>query len=322
MLTHEQRIGLFVLGALVLLIVAVELTMGLGMFSRRVTVFATFADVQGLDRGAEVRLAGIRAGRVGDIRLEGEHVRVALALDPTLLPRQDSRARLDFRALSGERFVSLSAGTGDSPPVPPGGTIEGETPAGLADAVDRLSAVATSVRELTDRLGTDAGRLLGTLADVVEGNRQELTSLTQNLASITTKLDAGTGTLGRLVNDPALYDQMNAAVNEVRSSVADLGTVTRRLADGEGTLGKLVSRDDGLYTQLRDAVDDLGTTARNAEEITSALRSGQGTLGRALTDDSLYTDAQDTMRTAGRAAQSVEDLAPISLLGTIITSLF
>jgi phospholipid/cholesterol/gamma-HCH transport system substrate-binding protein len=322
MLTREQRIGLFVLGALVLLVVAVELTMGVGLFQRRTTVYATFADVQGLDRGADVRLAGIRAGRVTDFRLDGDHVRVTMALDTSLLPRRDSRARLDFRALSGERFVALSAGTGGAPVVTDGDTIEGETPAGIAEAVDRLAAVAASVNDLTQHLGDDAGRLLGTLADVVQENRDELTALTQNLASITGKLDAGTGTLGRLVNDPALYDRVTAAVGDIHTSVADLGTVTRRLADGEGTLGKLVSRDDGLYSELRDTVGDLSATARNAEEITTALRSGQGTLGRALTDDSLYTDAQDAARTAGRAAQSVEDLAPMSLLGTIVTSLF
>jgi phospholipid/cholesterol/gamma-HCH transport system substrate-binding protein len=322
MLTREQRIGLFVLGALVLLVVAVELTMGVGLFQRRTTVYATFADVQGLDRGADVRLAGIRAGRVTDFRLDGDHVRVTMALDTSLLPRRDSRARLDFRALSGERFVALSAGTGGAPVVADGDTIEGETPAGIAEAVDRLAAVAASVNDLTQHLGDDAGRLLGTLADVVQENREELTALTQNLASITGKLDAGTGTLGRLVNDPALYDRVTAAVGDIHTSVADLGTVTRRLADGEGTLGKLVSRDDGLYSELRDTVGDLSATARNAAEITTALRSGQGTLGRALTDDSLYTDAQDAARTAGRAAQSVEDLAPMSLLGTIVTSLF
>lgn len=321
-MTKEQRIGLFVLGALGLLAVAVELTLGLGMFRHRVTVYATFRDVQGLDQGAEVRLAGIRAGRVTGIRLDGDQVRVALALDPGLLPRRDALARLDFRALSGERFVALSTGSSDAPPVTEGDVIQGETPVGLAEAVDRLAAVASSVEELSARLGEDAGRLFGTLADVVEENRRELGTIAQNLASITTKLDQGTGTLGRLVNDPALYDQVHAAVGEVRNSANELGTVVHRLAEGEGTLGKLVSRDDGLYGQLRDTVDDLGEAARNAEEITSRLRAGEGTIGRALTDDSLYTDAQETMRTAGRAAQSVEDLAPISLLGTIITSLF
>ena len=322
MLTHEQRIGLFVVCALALLVAAVELTAGTGLLRPRTTIHATFADVQGLDRGAEVRLAGIRAGRVTDIRLAGEQVRVTMALDPTLLPHRDGTARLDFRALSGERFVSLTPGTAAAPTVGDGDTLVGDTPAGIAEAVDRLAAVASSVDALTRRLDADAGRVLSTLGDLVEVNRAELTGLTQHLASITAKLDAGTGTLGRLVNDPSLYDKVSAAVGDVQSSVADLGTVARRLADGEGTLGKLVSRDDGLYHDLRDTVDDLGEAARNAEEITTALRDGQGTIGRALTDDSLYTDAQDSVRTAGRAARTLEDQAPISLLGTILTSLF
>src|SRR5262249_14240328 len=155
----------------------------------------------------------------------------------------------------------------------------GETPLGIADAIDRLAAVATSVNELTTRLDADAGRLLGTLADVVEENRDTLTDLTQHLASVTAKLDQGTGTLGRLVNDPALYDRVTAAVGEVRSAAGDLGDIARRVNDGEGTLGKLVSRDDGLYVDLRDTATDLASTAHNAEEITTALRDGQGTLG-------------------------------------------
>jgi hypothetical protein len=62
--------------------------------------------------------------------------------------------------------------------------------------------------------------------------------------------------------------------------------------------------------------------ARNAEEITDGLRAGEGTLGKALVDSSLYDQSLDTLRTANRAAQSVEDQAPISILGTIVTSLF
>jgi len=69
-------------------------------------------------------------------------------------------------------------------------------------------------------------------------------------------------------------------------------------------------------------VDHLSASARNAEEITETMRSGEGTIGKALTDDSLYTEAQDTLRTVNRATQSVEDQSAISLLGTIVTSLF
>jgi phospholipid/cholesterol/gamma-HCH transport system substrate-binding protein len=111
-------------------------------------------------------------------------------------------------------------------------------------------------------------------------------------------------------------------MGDVQQSVQDLGRVASDLADGKGTLGKLLTQDDGLYDQVRDTMASLEATSRNAEELTANLRAGEGTVGKALTDDSLYNEAQDTLRTVNRATQSVEDQAPISILGTIATSLF
>jgi phospholipid/cholesterol/gamma-HCH transport system substrate-binding protein len=321
-MTREQRIGLFFVVGLVLLVVAIELTLGFGLFRRRYPLFATFRNVEGLDVGADVRLAGIKAGRVEGMRIDGDHVVVELAIDGGLEVKRDSVARLDVRALSGERFVSISLGSPTATPAKPGDTIEGETPASFADVFDRLATVASNVSELTETLNVNAERLLGNLADLVEENRTALGATAQNLASITAKLDRGTGTLGLLLNDPALYERATAAVGDVRDSVQELGKVASTLAEGRSTLGQLLTRDDGLYQQMRDTVDSLAATARNAQEITDDLRAGQGTIGRALTDDTLYTEAQDTLRTVNRATQSVEDQAPISLLGTIVTSLF
>jgi len=104
--------------------------------------------------------------------------------------------------------------------------------------------------------------------------------------------------------------------------VQDLGAVAQNLRSGQGTLGKLLSKDDALYDQVQATIDDLASAARNAQEITDGLRAGEGTLGKALVDDTLYDQSLDTLRTANRAAQSVEDQAPISILGTIVTSLF
>jgi phospholipid/cholesterol/gamma-HCH transport system substrate-binding protein len=321
-MSSEQRIGLFFLVGLVLLAVAVELTLGLGLFHRRYRLHADFSDVQGLDRGADVRLAGLRAGRVEDLRLEGDHVRVTMAIDGNLTVRRDAVAKLDFRALSGERFVSLTLGTPTAPPAGPDDVLTGETPAGLADAVDQLARVAQTVDQLAGTLDADAGRLLVSLADVVEENRTALNNVTSHVASISEKLDRGTGTLGKLLNDPALYERVNATVGDVRQSVQDLGVVAQNLRSGQGTLGKLLSKDDALYDQVQDTIDNLAGAARNAQEITDGLRAGEGTLGKALVDNSLYDQSLDTLRTANRAAQSVEDQAPISILGTIVTSLF
>jgi phospholipid/cholesterol/gamma-HCH transport system substrate-binding protein len=321
-MSNEQRIGLFFLVGLALLAVAVELTIGLGLFRRRYELQADFRDVQGLDRGADVRLAGLRAGRVEDLRLEGDRVRVTMAIDGNLTVRRDAVAKLDFRALSGERFVALTLGTPTAPPARPGDVLEGETPAGFADAVDQMARVAQSIDELASTLNAEASRLLVSLADVVEENRAAVGTLTGNLASITEKLDRGTGTLGRLLNDPKLYDRVTDTMTDVRQSVQDLGALAHNLREGQGTLGKLMSNDDTLYAQVQETLDNLAVASRNAQEITDGLRAGEGTLGKALVDASLYEQSLDTLRTANRAAQSVEDQAPISILGTIVTSLF
>jgi phospholipid/cholesterol/gamma-HCH transport system substrate-binding protein len=322
MLTNEQRIGIFFIVGLVLLFIAVELTLGLGVLEKRFPLYANFHDVQGLDPGADVRLAGMKAGRVESLRIENGIVRVKMAIDQSFEVKKDSVARLDFRALSGERFVSVSLGTPTANRAEPGDTIEGETPASFTDVVDKLAVVADSVTNLMGDLDRNSERLLSNLADLVEENRTALGSTAQNLASITGKLDRGTGTLGLMLNDPTLYDRVTGTMGDVRQSVQDLGTVARNLSEGRSTLGKLVTQDDGLYGELRETVDNLNATARNAQAITDSMRAGEGTVGKALTDDSLYSEAQDTLRTVNRATQSVEDQSAISLIGTIVTSLF
>ncbi len=322
MLSNEQRIGAFFLVGAILLVVAIELTVGLGFFRSRYAVYADFTDVQGLDRGADVRLAGLRAGRVEDMEIQGDRVRVTMAIDGRYQVKRDSIARLDFRALSGERFVALTLGTPTAPVAEPETVLEGDTPASFAEAVDQLASVADSINDLATNLNADAGRLLTTLSDVVEENRAALGTMSRHVASITEKLDDGTGTLGLLLNDPTLYGRVNATMTDVRDSVQELGAVAQSLREGHGTIGKLLTDGDELYGQVRETLDDLSITARNAQEITDDLRAGEGTLGKALADDTLYLQSLETLRTANRAAQSVEDQAPISILGTIVTSLF
>ena len=59
MLSREQKIGAFFVVGIALFLVAIELTLGLGILKSRYTIYANFPDVQGLDVGADVRLAGL-----------------------------------------------------------------------------------------------------------------------------------------------------------------------------------------------------------------------------------------------------------------------
>src|SRR6476660_4552020 len=114
-LSKAQRVGIFFLGGILLFVVFIEATVGTGLLSRGYRVWADFSDVQGLTTGAQVRVSGVKAGTVRDIRLEPNRLRVALELKKDIELHEDAIARLDFQALSGARFVTIDRGSSDRP---------------------------------------------------------------------------------------------------------------------------------------------------------------------------------------------------------------
>ena len=77
-----------------------------------------------------------------------------------------------------------------------------------------------------------------------------------------------------------------------------------------------------MYDELRETVTSLNVTAGNAVEITDRINRGHGTIGRLVADDALYDQAEGALRGVTRATQGIEDQAPISVLGTLLGTLF
>jgi phospholipid/cholesterol/gamma-HCH transport system substrate-binding protein len=319
--SREQRVGLFFLGGILLFVGFIEVTVGTGLFSRGTRVWAEFSDVQGLTSGAQVRVAGVKAGAVREIRLEPDRVRVALELRKGIELHEDAVARLDFQALSGARFLTIDRGSPDRKLLPRGATIRSESAAGISQMVDELDKVGGSIRNLADSLNENQDRLLKTVSEMLEENRQGLAQTVKNLGGITDKLNNGQGTLGKLLADPTLYDEVTATLASLRDSFGDIRKVTGRLARGEGLLGKLMT-EDGMYDDLRDSAADLHVTMENFAEVSGQVRRGEGTLGRLVADDSLYNSADGALKGVSRATQGIEDQAPISVLGTLFGTLF
>jgi phospholipid/cholesterol/gamma-HCH transport system substrate-binding protein len=321
MLTREQRVGLFFLGGILLFVGFIEATVGSGLFSRGYRVWAEFPDVQGLTTGAQVRVAGVKAGAVRAIELQPDRVRVGMDIRRDVELHEDAVARLDFQALSGARFVTIDRGSASRPRIGPDATLRSESAAGISQMVDELDKVGRSLRDLSDSLNENQDRLLKTVSEMLEENRQGLHQTVENLGGITQKLASNEGTLGRLLNDPTLYDEATMTLAALRESFGDIRKVTGRLERGEGTLGKLLI-DDAMYDELRETVISLNVTAGNFAEISDQVKHGEGTLGRLVSDDALYDQAQGALRGVTRATQGIEDQAPISVLGTLLGTLF
>lgn len=324
MLSKEQRVGLFFVGALLLVVAAVELTVGTGVLRRGYPLYTEFRDAGGLDRGATVRVAGIKAGKVDAVTLGPTGVRVRLTIDRDVVVPEGAVAHLESQALGGQHSVNITLPPAAAPapaPLQPGATMPSTEATSFTQLFTQLGQVATSVDTLARSFERESTELLANLNTLVEENRTALTRSLANLDTISTQIAEGKGSLGKLVQDPALYDEAKASLAAMRASFDNISIVTERLARGEGTLGRLLE-DDRLYLQAEQTLASLHQTADAMEEISAGLRDGEGTLGKMLTDDSLYHEAQDAVRSVQRATQGVEDQAPISVLSTFASSLF
>jgi len=142
-----------------------------------------------------------------------------------------------------------------------------------------------------------------------------------NLQDITTKVNHGEGTLGKLVNDPALHDQLLAAIQDIKSAAAgakdfmsNAQAIVDQVKSGKGTLGALV------YDET--AASDLKATVANFRSVSDKIAKGEGTLGKLISDDGLFQSAQSTLKKADRALDSMSDSGPITAVGIVANSLF
>ena len=169
--------------------------------------------------------------------------------------------------------------------------------------------------------GQPGGGLFQKLDRLVTDNSAKIGKTMENLQAITTKLNEGQGTIGKLINDPALHDELLATVAELKTTavdargiVASAKSVIDQAKSGQGVLGVL------LYD--KQAAENLRLTVQNIHDVSDKIASGQGTLGKLINDDSLFNSAKSSLKKADRALDSLNDSGPISAVGVLANALF
>jgi phospholipid/cholesterol/gamma-HCH transport system substrate-binding protein len=264
----ELRVGLTVLFAAVTLTVLIFLMSGTtGMFTPKISLKSYFDNASGLRLGAPVRLEGVDIGNVEAIRIVNNKpltpVEVTMKVSSTFkyALRKDSITTLNTAGVLGETYVDIDSA---------------QAKAGLAENGDVLPII--------DRPD---------FQDVVRSSQstlQNMQVLLQRLDRILTTVESGQGSVGKLINDPSLYNRLNATVAEMQGIVNKVG-------QGQGSLGKLFN-DDTLYEKANATVDKLAA-------IADELNQGKGTAGKLLKDPALYDNANKTIAEARQLMEQV-----------------
>ncbi len=247
------------------------------------TYYADFSEAGGLKANDEVRIAGVRVGKVDSVSLEGDQVKVAFRIDSGADFGMDTRAAIKVKTLLGAMYLSLEpAGAGQ---LPKGSEIPVSRTTSPYDVVQAFSGLAhtseridthqlahslTTIADLTRHTPKNFRKALSgvsALSSNLAARNEQIGTLLQNLHSVTTTLNARDQDIVGLMRDSSVLFQ---ALVKRRQAVHDLLRSTSQLSL---ELTKLVKQSRGdlkpALTHLSSVVDVL---EKNSDNIDQSIR--------------------------------------------------
>lgn len=314
--TTEIKVGFIVFLAIVAAIGTYAFLSGRGLRARAYEICALFNDVQRLEVGADVRMAGVKIGTVRVISLTRDNKALVTmrVLRKARIP-QGSAATITSGAFIGDTFVEIIPGEPDSPLIRPGVCLAGRDQA-------RLEQIVPKVDALLDQLQTTVQSLNKALAskkaqESITSSLGNLETATREAARFMSELHATTnenrGRVGEVIANAA------GAVKQLQGVIADLRGMTSGGArrDLEVTLENVRAASADLQAIARDAHELLGGPRRqdidrileNVKSATANLDNASTAINKIAADEKLAADLRAAVENAREATQQAKELA-------------
>ncbi len=224
--------------------------------------YASFSEAGGLQADDEVRVAGVRVGKVQSVELAGDHVKVAFRVEDDADFGEDTAAAIKVKTLLGAMYLSLEpAGSGQ---MAEGAEIPIERTTSPYDVVQAFEGLA----QRAERIDTDQlAESLTTLADLTRNTPDEFREALDGVSSLSSNLAA-----------------RDEQINEL---LGNLERVSKVLDARDGDIIALMEDADVLFQALvarREAVHRLlVSTSELSRELTILVRQSRADLKPALT---------------------------------------
>jgi phospholipid/cholesterol/gamma-HCH transport system substrate-binding protein len=254
-------IGAISLAVLAALILAAFRAQDLPLIGGGDTYYASFSEAGGLKANDEVRIAGVRVGKVEKVELAGDHVQVTFRVDGDAEFGDDTAAAIKVKTLLGAMFLALQpAGSGQ---LDEGAEIPVERTSSPYDVVEAFSGLA----ETSEQINTDQlAQSLTTLADLTRNTPEEFQAALDGVSQLS-----------------ANVAEKDAQINEL---LGNLERVSKVLDARDQDIIGLMRDSDVLFRALvarRDAVHRLLVSTRTlSRELTTLVRQSRADLKPAL----------------------------------------
>ena len=266
----EVKVGIFVsIGLGLLMMTLLMLGGGQNMLTAKNKYTSHFTSVEGLIVGAKVILAGVPVGIVEKIQFNKELRNIEIEFSVVRSSgdwlHQGASLEIATQGVLGDKYINIEGGNPSEPVLPPHSDIpprpskdfsqflsKGDqlilTLNGVLNSLDRtLKSFETDHRNESFFKGiTQSAKNIAAITDKMntEVDQLQLKSATQHLNQILAKIDDGTGTIGALINDPSLYEDLRSLLGGVNRNRIMRNLVRQTIKD----------------TKMKDAAQDAAAS--------------------------------------------------------------
>jgi phospholipid/cholesterol/gamma-HCH transport system substrate-binding protein len=273
-LERNQRL----IGTIGVLVVAAGTVFGLllqgGFLTPTYEVTAYFSDAGGIREGDNVTVAGLPAGKVDDVRIEGGRVAIQLAVKDDVALPADSRAEVVVETLLGRRAVALLAGQGQNP-LQDGARIPVARTTTPVD-ITELNDISVRLLEASDADAFE--QFMAQITAVTEGKEEDVRTLIDGLENVMGAIDNRRWELGRLLESlRTLSTVFGERDQTIVRLIDELNVVLGNLADRQSELERLLV---STATGSRETADLISRNRRVLDSTLAALHTDLEVLNR------------------------------------------
>jgi phospholipid/cholesterol/gamma-HCH transport system substrate-binding protein len=268
---RKLAVGLFIASGIILFIVAIFVIGSKeNLFTPTFKLQAAFEKVNGLQTGASVRFNGINVGIVDNIEIfNGKSVVVKMTIEKKVQDfiKKDSKASVSSEGLVGNKIIEITSGSNEIPSVTENEVLQTIPPVETEDIMRSLKQTGDNAADMT-----------------------------KDLASVVAKVNNGEGTLGQLVNNKDLYNNVDSTM---RGFAGYSGQVKQVFTKISGTIDNVSGDVSELSKQIRSIAGDIA-------EVTRKMNSSESIVGTLLTDTIFANNLKELMHNANMTTQNLE----------------
>ena len=256
-------VGFFILLGLIFLISGVLLIGNLtGTFKKKIYVSALFDDVGGLKGGNNVWFSGVKIGVIKNLQIYSQSkVKVLMSIEHQAQPyiKKDAKVKISSEGLIGNKILIIFGGSTRTSQVQNG---------------DTLMAEKTFSTE----------EMINTLQD----NNKNLLTITSDFKDLTNNLMNGKGTIGKLLSDETMYDNLMSATKSLQTASVHAEQLIKSLAqfseglNRKGTLANELTTDTTIFKSIRHSAAKLTSMSDSAAAIVNNLKKASTNPGTPL----------------------------------------